>query len=235
MRLVPQRYNLVRALEVQESGKVPRTACPLPSDIAAVLTGLSMVTNAQYQSITIEGGIGTGWIAAVAEWLYRLTVTIFDKRDVNIYTTARRPLAAQVSIHLGRDPTRVPSDRALSVISRTYKLNDIVDIMKTMSINELPMYGGRLAWSTCLSDAYGIEFVQLMEQSDIFGRAFGCAGRIFKAIYGRTWSRSITCTLSLELFRRIKWRRFCHDCHRFLPRAAAFSSRRSQSPQVYFA
>jgi hypothetical protein len=182
MRLIPRRRNLLVALESYRAGIVPHTACPLPKDIAAVLIGLGNLASGKYQSITVEGGVGAAWVAAVAEWFYDLELTITDMHANIIYTTAAIPHAAPLVIRLDGQSISNQDDKALIMASKTYKLGDISDIMKVMSLKEPPLYGGRLSWSDCLREAYGMEFTQLMEVPRLTGTGFGCAARIFKAL-----------------------------------------------------
>jgi hypothetical protein len=138
-------------------------------DNAAAVLGLGKANSEQYQSFTIDGGSGGGWIIAVAEWLHCLKLTISDPDDQIIHTTAAVPLGAQVLIRLDREFSSAKDNEILIVVNETQKLPDISSIVKIMSLEELPLYIGRFSWSNCFCELLGMEFTQLLRAWRLFG------------------------------------------------------------------
>ncbi|KAM0323472.1 hypothetical protein ACHAQA_008751 [Verticillium albo-atrum] len=191
VRLVPRRRRLQEALESRRSGFFIETECPAPADMAATLIALGLLRRSQYEFITVEGGLGSGWLAAIAEWMYDLSVGISDARGNVIYRSAGAApdLRPHLMVRLSQQSSSgdvhqaggTPS-HALTLASKTYYLRDRMGIAKLLSIDGTPFSGGRLSWHDCLGESYGLEFAGLMEASDIVSRAFGCAARIFSGI-----------------------------------------------------
>ncbi|KAL9948054.1 hypothetical protein D7B24_006599 [Verticillium nonalfalfae] len=189
VRLVPRRRRLQEALESRRSGFFLETECPSPKDMAGALLALGMLRRGQYAFVTVEGGLGSGWLAAMAEWMYDLGVGISDAQGNTIYRSPgpggdlRPHLLIRLSKqtvdvrHVGASPAQ-----DLTLASKTYYLRDKLGIAKLLCIEGTPFSGGRLSWHECLGEAYGLEFAELMRASDLVGCAFGCAARIFSGI-----------------------------------------------------
>ena len=186
MRLVPSRRRLQEALESCRCGYLLEKECPLPNDVATTLLALGMLVQNKYTSITIDGGVGASWIAAMGEWMYNLKITITDSEDKVIYETTAAVPRPQLLVRLGGKAggSMAAPSKALTLASKTFHLRDKLGIMKVLSIQDSPLYGGRLSWHECLREVYGYGFSELMRVPNITGAAFGCAARIFSGIIG---------------------------------------------------
>lgn len=69
MRLAPRRSRLREALESRRCGRLLEIECPPPRDMATILLALGMLVRNEYESITIDGGLGASWVAAIGEWM----------------------------------------------------------------------------------------------------------------------------------------------------------------------
>ncbi|EGY14948.1 uncharacterized protein VDAG_06438 [Verticillium dahliae VdLs.17] len=189
VRLAPRRRRLQEALESRRSGFFLETERPSPKDMAGALLALGMLRRGQYEFVTVEGGLGSGWLAAMAEWMYDLGVGISDAQGNAIYRSpgpggdVRPHLLLRLSkqtadvAHVGASPSQ-----DLTLASKTYHLRKKLGIAKLLCVKGTPFSGGRLSWHECLGEAYGLEFAELMGASDLVGCAFGCAARIFSGI-----------------------------------------------------
>ncbi|PNH39192.1 hypothetical protein VD0004_g7673 [Verticillium dahliae] len=189
VRLAPRRRRLQEALESRRSGFFLETERPSPKDMAGALLALGMLRRGQYEFVTVEGGLGSGWLAAMAEWMYDLGVGISDAQGNAIYRSpgpggdVRPHLLLRLSkqtadvAHVGASPSQ-----DLTLASKTYHLRDKLGIAKLLCVKGTPFSGGRLSRHECLREAYGLEFAELMGASDLVGCAFGCAARIFSGI-----------------------------------------------------
>ena len=156
--------------------------CPSPEDLAATLIGVGKVASKQLDSIAVTGCAAVGWVAAVAEWLFDLTVFIRDPENNPLYSNCLEPDKAQIQILFD---TRAPVEStALELVSRTYHLQDCSELLRLTVADDLTLtiLSGRLRWETCLLSAFGNDFSQLMKIPINVGIALGCAARIFKAI-----------------------------------------------------
>ncbi|CRK29681.1 hypothetical protein BN1723_000589 [Verticillium longisporum] len=189
VRLAPRRRRLQEALKSRRSGFFLETERPSPKDMAGALLALGMLRRGQYEFVTAEGGLGSGWLAAMAEWMYDLGVGISDAQGNAIYRSpgpggdVRPHLLLRLSkqtadvAHVGASPSQ-----DLTLASKTYYLRDKLGIAKLLCVKGTPFSGGRLSRHECLGEAYGLEFAELMGASDLVGCAFGCAARIFSGI-----------------------------------------------------
>ncbi|RBQ86606.1 hypothetical protein VDGD_06438 [Verticillium dahliae] len=189
VRLAPRRRRLQEALESRRSGFFLETERQSPKDMAGALLALGMLRRGQYEFVTVEGGLGSGWLAAMAEWMYDLGVGISDAQGNAIYRSpgpggdVRPHLLLRLSkqtadvAHVGASPSQ-----DLTLASKTYHLRKKLGIAKLLCVKGTPFSGGRLSWHECLGEAYGLEFAELMGASDLVGCAFGCAARIFSGI-----------------------------------------------------
>lgn len=157
--------------------------CASPTDLAAALIGLGKVTRKELASITIIGGAAAGWLAALSEWLFDLTVIIFDEERNLLYTNCAEPLQANVQIIF--DSGSNQHTTALQWVSKTYYLKDASALIhpgSDASYTTFTQLSGRLCWETCLISAFGKDFKRLLKISIAVGTAIGCAARIFKGI-----------------------------------------------------
>lgn len=184
-RLCPKQRQLQQKLHARRSGQIADVSCPDPSDLSVTLLALGMLSRNRYQEVTIKGGVGTGWLAAMGEWLYGFSVSIIDAKGMTIYQTTDSVSRSGLTIQLDVDSAPAPTatrDLTLAVSSTTFSLRDRPGIMKLLSISDPPFYGGRLPWEECFREAFGLEFAELMQLKKTFSTGFGCAARIFTGI-----------------------------------------------------
>jgi hypothetical protein len=154
--------------------------CPSTDDLAAALIGLAKVSRKELSSISIQGGAAGGWLAAVAVWLFDISVTISHGQQL-LYTNSTKPVEAQIQIMFDSYPHMETT--ALKLVSSTYYLKDSSEFIHEEAEDAvLTTISGRLPWKICLSTAFGGDFLELMKTPQVVGTAFGCAARIFKAI-----------------------------------------------------
>ncbi|ETS84384.1 hypothetical protein PFICI_02409 [Pestalotiopsis fici W106-1] len=185
-RLVPRQRRLQQKLQARRSGQIPDALCPSPHDLSVTILALGMLSRNHFHQISIKGGVGAGWLAAVGEWMYGFNVSIIDAKGMTMYQTkdcvSRPGLVIQLDDDSLATATATTVDLTLAVTSKTFRLRDRSGIMKLLSISEPPFYGGRLPWDECFREAYGLEFAQLLKLEETIGTGFGCAARIFAGI-----------------------------------------------------
>lgn len=156
--------------------------CSSPKSIAEGLFAMSAISRKEMQAITLVGGPDTGWLAAVAEWILDLKVSISNSREEIIYTNVSGPETVQVRIISGRDARNAPQDVVIQ--GRTYVLKEISEILggeATSSISTV--VSGRVEWKTALRSAFLSDFKHLMESlPQTLGTLLGSAARIYRGI-----------------------------------------------------
>lgn len=144
--------------------------------LADALLGLSRVTRGELLEVTIAGGPDAGWLAAVAEWIFSLDVTITGTSGDILYSNHRKE-TAQVTVIFHK--AGEGADQSLQIDSRTYLLEGL-----SMLVNPNPwppVSCGRVSWETALSEVFGTDFRTLTSIPE-FAKAVGSAARIFQAL-----------------------------------------------------
>jgi hypothetical protein len=156
-----------------------------PKSLAAALIGVSKVSTGEWNSIKIVGRREAGWIAAISEWLFGLSVSVVDERG-DLKHTSSVDHEAQIQVIYGNwwEADGVPG--AMKITEKTYYLLDGTDLFKQETdghseLKAVPL-SGRVLWERSLSAAFGIEFKRLMSVSSIFGGMVGDAARMFEAV-----------------------------------------------------
>ncbi|KAI9854958.1 MAG: hypothetical protein M1813_000623 [Trichoglossum hirsutum] len=74
MQLHPHGRSL--GYEPLQSPEMPRRGCSSPKSLAEALLALAKVTRGEFASVMVIGGADAGWLAAVGEWLFDLSVQV---------------------------------------------------------------------------------------------------------------------------------------------------------------
>ncbi|KAH8897594.1 hypothetical protein GQ53DRAFT_759841 [Thozetella sp. PMI_491] len=155
--------------------------CSSPKSIAEALFAMAAVSRKEMQAVTLVGGPDTGWLAAVAEWVLDLKISISNAQGEVTYTNINGPEIAQVHITSSQ---RATSQQDVMVQGRTYVLKEISEILGGEATSSIATtVSGRLEWKTALRSAFLSDFKKLMESlPSTFGVMLGSAARMFKAV-----------------------------------------------------
>jgi len=176
----PHLVEVYTRLDPTPSGR----SQPWSEDLARTIKAVGGLANGQMHSITIKCGASIGWIAAVSEWLFGLTVNIRDPQGTILYWNCLEPDEVQLQLWLQSDDPR--QSTAFETISSTYHLRNGADFIAVG--DRIELMKGRVDWSECLDTAFGSEFSRLLGIPVIFGTALGCAANMFEAIANGRWN-----------------------------------------------
>jgi hypothetical protein len=155
-------------------------------DIAKALLTLGQISRAELESVTIVGGGDSGFLAAVAEWLFDMNIVIVDNTGQELYrtTTSSSTIHARFVFRDRIDglPSQSMDLEAFQYLSKIVHLKDVSDNLFANDRNDAMKACGRLEWSLCLSTSFGDTFKKLMGHKSNFSQMLGCAGRIFEAV-----------------------------------------------------
>ncbi|KAI1381456.1 hypothetical protein F4677DRAFT_460588 [Hypoxylon crocopeplum] len=130
-----------------------RFGCPGSKDIARTLVALSRVLTREYQSITVEGGLGA-----------------WDNGDLLYSRDTGTTGASQINVQfLGHARA---TETSLDLIACSYQITD--DLLFSGDENAFVPNTGRLQWSTCLRHCFGRPMDELLCDSPTMGVLFGC-------------------------------------------------------------
>ncbi|KAL4943070.1 hypothetical protein BDV06DRAFT_190785 [Aspergillus oleicola] len=154
----------------------PHKVQPPARDLNNVVVALSRVASGEILRVTVSGDtVATGWIAAVAKWLFDLSITFEDSTGQVQYCDCS---AAEQSQLLISSNHRQNDCMGLSLESETYSLNGAEDLVRPA---EVPITG-RLEWDSCLESTFGQDFRDLMAFPVEVGAVLGSAARIYEGI-----------------------------------------------------
>ena len=127
-------------------------------------------------TIRIYSGADGGFLAALAEWLFDLRVTIHAEDGTLLYTNCEHESQAQVFLIFTylRDESTLQTPITLT---ETFFLRDISEFVVSGNAS-LNAIGGRLDWHNCLSICFDTEFTKLTEHAETVGTLIGCTARL---------------------------------------------------------
>jgi hypothetical protein len=155
--------------------------------IAQALINLGKISRKELESITIVGGGDTGFLAAVAEWLFDMNIIIVDSNAEPLYVNSGPGSVIHVYFvfkdRLEVSPSQNMELEAFQYPRKVFHLKDVSDILFTNYGNDEIRVSGRLGWDHCLSSAFGSNNFEILKGlRSTFGTALGCAARIFEAV-----------------------------------------------------
>jgi hypothetical protein len=159
----------------------------VPSSLAAALTGISKVSRGELRAITIYGTFDAAWMAALAEWLFDLKVTI-RREDGNLYYSSFEDenAEAQVLVYMRTKPRTWAPDSLRT--ESTFVLEDVSILFNNQQTvpgqflrNEVA--SGRLPWKNLFGSTFPLEFRHLMQKVPLaFGKYLGSVARLLKGL-----------------------------------------------------
>ena len=155
-----------------------------PIELAKVLIGIGKLSQGEWTSIEISGGREGGWLAAVAEWLFDLTVSITDEEGKQKFNSRHEDKDPQVSVFYTYTPSsHGPNGSQLRLLSRSYNLRSSEMLFETRrKTTTIASVSARVPWDNYLSLGFGKRFEALKEQNTAVGSLIGSAARMFEAI-----------------------------------------------------
>lgn len=154
-----------------------------PDTMARALLGIGEVSLGKYEAITICGPSDLGWLAAIAEWMLDLRISISTLDGKLLHQNFEGAKHAQVRFLLS---THIEKNQGMDVgvLATTYHLRDFTEVINVRDRTMLESkVCGRVPWSSALSDTFGSYFKTCLEDMpEAFGKALGCAARLFEAV-----------------------------------------------------
>ena len=152
--------------------------------IANALTGIGKLSRGEWTSIEISGGDAAGWLAAISEWFFSLSVSITDELGIQRHTSCAKNQIPQVDIYYTHSNAiaRGHSVSQVAVMGKTFNLRSVGDLMNADTRTIKESINGRVQWGRYLSTSYGKGFDTLKKLKTSVGIMIGSAARVFEAI-----------------------------------------------------
>jgi len=181
--LIIEKFILLDPYSVTPGSKYSTDRCLVPPDsVAAALVALSELTCGKRKKLTLRGGDVVGWIAALAERFFDLTVTIESKQGEHLHGPKEN---AQLKLVYIEKPELVVEDASTTEPKEATRLS-LAPFLR--QIHFLP-FGGRVSWSALLPHVFGQDFQDL---DHTYGKAtYTAIGTAFRAIEEAKDSSSI--------------------------------------------
>lgn len=180
---IVESFILLDPYSVTPGGKYSSDRCLTPTQsIADALLALSELTCGKRDNLTLRGGGVIGWLGALAEQFFGLSVTIESKEHVHLHGPLRD---AQLSLIYTEKPELIIEDGTMESLTKEMSVISLSPYSR--QVHFLP-FGGRVQWSALLQQVFGQSFHDLEVHSKSMYAAIGSA---FRAIEGAKDSSSI--------------------------------------------
>lgn len=169
--MVVENFVLLDPFSVTPGGKYSSDRCLTPPEsLATVLLALAELTCGKRVQLTVRGGGVIGWIAALAEHFYDLTVSIDSKLGDHLHGPKD---IAQLSLIYTDKPELFVEDATMPPLAQ--EVSNISLNPFSAQIHFLP-FGGRVLWQALLPQIFGKAFHTLdHEHSKLMYTAIGSA------------------------------------------------------------
>lgn len=143
--------------------RVDRSEATPPEKLAEVLTLLAQLSRRHFESLHLTGGIDCAWIAAVAIFVFDITVDVKTADDVYLYRSDHgyRTGNNEAQLTILKD-TEVSASTAIA--RKCFILPSGRDLFKQRDRNS-PMFENRSPWTSILRDSFGSTAEELLQGS----------------------------------------------------------------------
>jgi hypothetical protein len=157
--------------------------CSDPKDVAKALTGLFDISMGRKKSIAIVGGGDGAFIAAVAYWVFNLSIYVEDCDGNTIFSSSVtnlpvHPDSAQVYVRFAD----LEQSHGITISQSTYLLNDPKDLIHYTPDERLLHLRRRVPWDRCLKYTFGSAFDEFMKLPTAVWKFLGSFARISMAL-----------------------------------------------------
>ena len=182
--LTVENFISLDPYSVTPGSKYSSDRCLVPPDsVAAALVAISELTCGKRKKLTLRGGDVIGWVAALAEQFFDLTVAIESKQGDHLHGPRENP---QLNLVYTDKPELVLECTSRSDLARDFTSLSLAPFSR--HIHFLP-YGGRVSWTALLPQVFGQSFYDL---DHTYSKAMYTAiGTAFRAIEEAKDSSSI--------------------------------------------
>ncbi|KAI9690723.1 MAG: hypothetical protein M1820_009875 [Bogoriella megaspora] len=178
MSLHPQNHL---AIDDYLDRRAPIRHAASSDTIALALLAVGDLSTGKLVSSRIHGGPVGGWIAAVADWLFNLNVSISSSEGELLYFNCKDTERIQLEVIYD---TSSKGDGKIKLSEQTINLRDATQFLHHKSGLLLGpwLICGRVPWDQALSLTFGSAFTTLMKMQIAFGSLLGYAARFLKGL-----------------------------------------------------
>ena len=147
-----------------------------PDDVAKALRGLFSITRGEVTYISVVGGIGCAFVAALAYWLFGLKVHVENDSQEVIFTSVPDHQTAQVYVQYAT------SGSSIQMKDTTYILGSYRDIVERITDIPERILVVRTPWDGCLQRTFGTAYEKISKMPLQTGTYLGSVARIYRAL-----------------------------------------------------
>jgi hypothetical protein len=157
--------------------------CSEPKDVAKALIGLFDISMGKKKRIAIVGGNDSAFIAAVAYWIFNMSIYVEDYDGNAIFSSSVtkqpvQPDSAEVYIR----SADLGQNHGITISKSTYLLSDVKDLIQYTPDRQSLYLRRRVPWDRCLKDTFGSAFDDFMKLPTAIWMFLGSFARISKAL-----------------------------------------------------
>ncbi|KIL89202.1 hypothetical protein FAVG1_07596 [Fusarium avenaceum] len=157
--------------------------CSEPKDVAKALIGLFDISMGKTKSIAIVGGVDGAFIAAVAYWIFNMSIYVEDYDGNAIFSSSVTKQSvqsdsAQVYIRFAD----LGKSHGITISKSTYLLSDAKDLIQYTPDRQGLHLCRRVPWDRCLKDTFGSAFDDFMKLPTAVWKFLGSFARISMAL-----------------------------------------------------
>lgn len=164
-----------------DDGYVAASVCSTASpDLAKAINALFQASRGDLQAIEILGGRDIAFLAAIAYWLFDLSIWVQMHDGSVLFSSCLYPEEAVVKLHYV-DVDR-PQSSLVQISATTFVLRSVEDLITDDPYSASSDITFRLDWETCLTKLFDTEVTDILDQATLLGKALGAVARIYEAI-----------------------------------------------------
>jgi len=154
--------------------EIPPTTAP---DLAKAINALFHISKGVLKAISIIGGCDIAFLAAVAYWLFDLSIWVQMHDGTKLFANCSYAEEANVCFYyaevneMSRSPVRISTT--------TFILRSVEDLIVDDPYSPITF---RLQWTACLAELFHGEIEDILQQAALLGKLLGAVARIYQAI-----------------------------------------------------
>ena len=146
-------------------------------DLAKALNALFQVSRGVLRAIEVHGGHDIAFLAAVAHWLFDLSLWVQMDEETTLFNSCVCP--EQASVRLYYADVNIPQNSLIRISATTFVLRSVQDLITDDPYSPITF---RISWDVCLSHLFNFELEDVLCQAALLGKALGSVARIYEAI-----------------------------------------------------
>ncbi|MCJ1341377.1 hypothetical protein MMC09_006673 [Bachmanniomyces sp. S44760] len=164
--------------EYKDDDFSPIPVSPIASlDLAKAISAMFQASSGILKAIEVHGGRDIAFLGAIAYWLFDLRIWVERHDGSVLFSNCLTPEEAVVRLHYVNTDLRQSS--LIQVSATTFALRSVEDLIVDDPVSSITF---RIPWGSCLTELFGTEVADILDQAALLGKILGAIARINEAI-----------------------------------------------------